>query len=195
MTEAEWQTCTDPERMWPIVRQRFSARKLRLFGVAFCGFLRNTPSFQNAVSFEPWAEQVADGIMNLDAARASIKSEWGEDHFFRGLLEDDSAIAGGVARILALNGQPNAYEKAQRLLHCVGGRPFRPVIVDHCWLTSTVVGLARSIYDERGFDRMPALADALEQAGCDSEEILSHCRQPGVHVRGCWVLDLILGKE
>jgi len=58
-----------------------------------------------------------------------------------------------------------------------------------------VVKLAESIYDERAFDRMPILADALEEAGCANADILAHCRQPGEHVRGCWAVDLILGKE
>ncbi len=70
------------------------------------------------------------------------------------------------------------------------GNPFRPVALDPRWLTSTVLDLARTIYDERVYERMPILADALMDAGCDSEEILSHCRSGGPHVRGCWVVDL-----
>ena len=58
-----------------------------------------------------------------------------------------------------------------------------------------MVKLAQVIYDEHAFDRMPELADALEDAGCTNAEILAHCRQPGPHVRGCWALDLVLGKE
>jgi hypothetical protein len=55
--------------------------------------------------------------------------------------------------------------------------------------------MAQANYDERAFDRMPILAGALEEAGCTSQDILGHCRQPGEHVRGCWVVDLLLGKE
>ena len=58
-----------------------------------------------------------------------------------------------------------------------------------------MVKLARSIYEERAFDRLPVLADALEDAGCTDAIILGHCRGPGVHVRGSWVIDLLLGKE
>jgi hypothetical protein len=54
--------------------------------------------------------------------------------------------------------------------------------------------LAEAIYEERAFDRMPILADALEEAGCADADVLRHCRDPGPHVRGCWVLDLILDK-
>jgi hypothetical protein len=56
--------------------------------------------------------------------------------------------------------------------------------------------LANGIYAERAFDRMPILADALQDAGCDSEALLSHLRDAdATHVRGCWALDLVLGKE
>jgi hypothetical protein len=76
--------------------------------------------------------------------------------------------------------------------------PFRPVTIDPTWLAwndGTVVKLAQAIYDERVFDRMPILADALEEVGCQHPDILGHCRQPGEHVRGCWPVDLILGKS
>ena len=80
-------------------------------------------------------------------------------------------------------------------LHDIFGNPFRPVTVDPAWLTLTVTSLAQAIYDERAFDRLPILADALEDAGCDHADILNHCRQPRVHVRGCWCVDLLLGKQ
>jgi hypothetical protein len=83
------------------------------------------------------------------------------------------------------------------LFRCVFGNPYRPVSVETSWLKwndGTVPMLARTIYDERAFDRLPILADALQDAGCDNADILSHCRGPGPHVRGCWVLDLMLGK-
>lgn len=64
------------------------------------------------------------------------------------------------------------------------------------WRTDTAVALARQMYDSRDFGAMPILADALQDAGCDGEDILSHCRDPKqVHVRGCWVVELVLGKE
>ncbi len=74
------------------------------------------------------------------------------------------------------------------------GNPFRPVSRDPQWLTSDVVQLARGIYDERAFDRMPILADALQDAGCDNDDVLNHCRADTIHARGGWVVDLVLGK-
>jgi hypothetical protein len=77
----------------------------------------------------------------------------------------------------------------------VFGNPFRPVEADPSWLTSDVLALARGIYEEKAFDRMPILADALQDAGCANEDVLTHCRDTTVrHVRGCWVVDLVLGK-
>jgi len=76
------------------------------------------------------------------------------------------------------------------------GNPFRPVAFDAAWRTDTVLSLARHMYESRDFSAMPILADALQDAGCDHDDILNHCRDAnGVHVRGCWVVDLVLGKE
>ena len=81
------------------------------------------------------------------------------------------------------------------LLRDIFGNPFRPVVADPRWLTETAVGIARGIYDDRAFERLPILADALQDAGCENADLLTHCREPGTHVRGCWVVDLVLGKE
>jgi hypothetical protein len=68
------------------------------------------------------------------------------------------------------------------------------VAFDPRWRSSDVLGLAQAAYDNRAFDRLPLLADAVMDAGCGDEAILGHCRGPGPHVRGCWVVDLVLGK-
>ncbi len=85
------------------------------------------------------------------------------------------------------------------LLRCIIGNPFRhspplpPAVL--AWNDGTVRRIAVGIYEERAFDRLPILADALLDAGCDNEELLAHCRSDGPHVRGCWAVDLILGKS
>jgi hypothetical protein len=81
------------------------------------------------------------------------------------------------------------------LLRDILGNPFRPVTVSPAGLHPSVTTLARSIYEERAFDRLPILGDALEEAGCANQDLLAHCRHPGEHVRGCWAIDLLLGKE
>jgi hypothetical protein len=82
------------------------------------------------------------------------------------------------------------------LMHEVIGNPFWPVVFSSKWRTSTAVAIAQGMYESRDFGAMPILADALQDAGCDSDDVLDHCRDPErVHVRGCWVVDLVLGKE
>lgn len=80
-------------------------------------------------------------------------------------------------------------------LRCILGNPFRPITFDDSWRSETAVALASAIYDERAFDRLPILADALQEAGCDHPDVLEHCRGMGPHARGCWVVDGVLGKS
>lgn len=81
------------------------------------------------------------------------------------------------------------------LLRDIAGSPFRPPQFSPSWRTSTVVALAAQMYETRDFSTMPILGDALQDAACDNDEVLNHCRAQSVHVRGCWVVDLVLGKE
>jgi hypothetical protein len=80
------------------------------------------------------------------------------------------------------------------LVRCIFGNPFRPVAFNPAWRTDTAIALARQMYDSRDFGAMPILADALQDAGCEDEQVLSHCRDAGPHARGCWVVDGVLGK-
>ena len=82
-----------------------------------------------------------------------------------------------------------------RVFHDVFGNPFRPVEFDARWRSADAVGLARGIYDGGAFDRLPLLADALMDAGCADDQVIGHCRGDGPHVRGCWVVDLVLGQQ
>jgi hypothetical protein len=88
-------------------------------------------------------------------------------------------------------------EQASLLRDLFGPLPFGPISRNPLWFAwnnRTVPKIAQTIYDDRAFDRMPILADALEEAGCGHTDILNHCRSDGPHVRGCWVVDLVLGK-
>ena len=99
----------------------------------------------------------------------------------------------------AMAGKQIAEKRVQtNLLRDIFGNLFHSTALDPSWLTwngGKISNIAKAIFEKRAFDRLPFLADALQEAGCDNEDILNHCRQPGVHVRGCWVVDLLLGKE
>jgi hypothetical protein len=93
-------------------------------------------------------------------------------------------------------GSPERERGAQSAaIRDIFGNPFRHPPFELAWRTSTVVSLARGVYEERAFDRFPLLMDALMDAGCSNDEVLEHCRGPNNHVRGCWLIDLLLAKE
>ncbi len=88
-----------------------------------------------------------------------------------------------------------AFLESAPLIYDSFGNPFRPVACSPSLRTDTTMSLARGLYESREFRAMPILADALQDAGCDNDEILNHCRDANAtHVRGCWVLDLVLEK-
>jgi hypothetical protein len=141
---------------------------------------------RNAAAAVPVGWAIGDRMLYAYAAaetaldRASFNSQ-----YHRGLL--------GQSGVGAMN------DAGPRLLRDIfGPLPFRAIALDPAWLTwnhATVHAIAGRIYDERTFHDLPILADALEDAGCTDPDILAHCRQGGEHVRGCWVVDLILGKS
>ncbi len=89
-----------------------------------------------------------------------------------------------------------AEEAAQcDLLREIFGNPFQPIAVDPKWQSDAVRAVARAAYEVQAFDCLPILADALQDAGCEEEQVLGHCHSPGLHVRGCWLLDLLLGLK
>jgi hypothetical protein len=105
--------------------------------------------------------------------------------------DDPDDVLGGRRR----GACPSEEREQCRLLRCIFGNPFRRAAIGAGWRTATVLALARSIYADRAFDQLPILADALEDTGCTDADLLGHLRGPGPHVRGCWALDLLLGKE
>jgi hypothetical protein len=153
------------------------------------------------------AERVADGTF-IAAARDRARRE------AQRAVEDwvaqqdyERAAAARLARV-CLEGTgaiARAFATESRgcgVLRDVFGNPFRPVAFPGHWRTPAAVAIAWGMYESRDFAALPALADALQAAGCDpedvlapgSEDILGHCRWPGPHVRGCWVVDLVLGR-
>jgi hypothetical protein len=157
------------------------------------------------------AERFADGQLGaqeLALARAlAAESPWGPAA--RAATRAAWAAAWKAAREAAAEAvraveweggaKAGAAERAAQcaLLRDLVGVPGRRVAVDPAWLwwdSGAALRLARSVYDERRFGELPALADALAAAGCADAAILAHCREPAEHARGCWVLDALLGK-
>ena len=140
--------------------------------------------FEDAIQPSPERNSLA-----IDVARAASYASC-PSLSFEVLKEAIEAI-----QQVATSGQRAEQQFQSMLLRDIFGNPFRPATLDPAWLTSTVVALAEGIYQERAFDRMPILADAIQDAGCDNADILSHCRSESTPVRGCWVIDLRTGRK
>lgn len=221
MTESEWMACSDPTSMLDSLRGKASDRKLRLFACACCRLQWHLLADGRSRRAVEIAEGYADGLVtelereNVAAEALSAASEAAVAR--AGASERDTAALTAYAATAAWYTVYYQANSAARttcdaeavdwyaanqigmphpdLIREVCGNPFRPVRLDPAWLSSDVMALARTIYEERAFDRMPELADALEEAGCHDADTLGHCRQAGPHVRGCWVVDAILGRE
>lgn len=221
MTEAEWLASADPGPLLHWVRGKVSDRKLRLFAVACCrsaDLERIDTAAGRAVEA---AERFADDRVT-ESRLAEVHREYqphrsrdasdlwqfsrGSELAAREVSQPDAwAAAWDVAwsaRVVARDGSPGRHWDDERrtqavLLREILGNPFRPSSVDPAmlmWNGGTVPNLARTIYDDRSFDRLPVLADALEDAGRTDAELVAHVRGRGPHVRGCWGLDLLTGR-
>jgi hypothetical protein len=187
MTEAEWLACTDPQQMLEFLqlRRKASDRKLRLLAVA-CWYRYENLKY----SVSSWVATEAS-----EQRAETLKGVSAREHK-RTRQELKFAVSFIGERSLKARREERAAQAS--LLRCIFGNPFRPSASDPSWLAwrdGTIPKLAQPIYEERAFDRLPILADALEDAGCDNKDLLNHCRSGGEHVRGCWVVDLLLGKE
>ena len=172
-------------RMLAVVRNRGSNRRFRLLACAeMRRFAWINPAMAQALVL---AERLADG--NATAAEVS---EIGRRIAHEPLNPLATPAIGFVASALRSGDQ---IQRFPPLFRDIFGNPFRPVAFSPEWRTDTAVALARQMYDARDFSAMPILADALQDAGCDNEDIFNHCQGAGPHVRGCWVVDLVLGKE
>jgi hypothetical protein len=213
MTEAEWLACADPHPMVQIVKGKASDRKLRLFACACLKTIRHLITNAGRRNIIETGERWADGLVTDSEARATLAASpydssaaWesgdnaNEQAANRTAGSALFANAGDAAETVAWNVPKFGSRSVQTrcypsLLRDIIGNPFRPVMIDTAWQTNNAVGLAQAIYDEEAFERMPILGDALEDAGCTNADILEHCRSGGEHVRGCWVVDLVLGRE
>ncbi len=217
MTEVEWLVAMDPTAMLWFLGDRASERPLRLFECACIRRVWHELTDERSRLAVDVAEEYADGLVtdeNLENIAAAASNAWPkneeqfepDNHLLISAAAYNVAIPmgwwGGAPAFMPPSSivqnaapDPATERTAQASLLRDIFNPFCPATVDHSWLTSSVVALAERIYQERAFDRMPILADALQEAGCDNADILTHCRGDGPHVKGCWVVDLILGKQ
>jgi hypothetical protein len=213
MTEAEWLGCADPQAMLEELRGKASDRKLRLFAVACCRRVWHRLTDERSRRAVDFAKGFADGQVTDDAlleaeraASLALADLAGEDaRMFAVGVTMAAARQIPLHRLVIFATEPSGgtseltdSPKCLLLRDIFGPLPFHTVAPDPRWLTwnhGTIPAIARRIYDERAFHDLPILADALEDAGCVNADILNHCRSDGPHVRGCWVVDLLLGKE
>jgi hypothetical protein len=219
-TEADWIACPYPFKMLDFVQRyrKASDRKLRLL-VCSCHLL-----FPDIVADSrrkraiEIGEQYADGLVDRGGLEAALREAaqsvpvdlitgpaaysyyellWPDQPPITAALRSMRDLIRAVDLDYARREQVASYLTS--LLHELFGPVlFRRVMVDPAWLTwrcGIVRELAAASYQERSFDRLPVLADALEEAGCTDADLLGHLRGSGPHVRGCWALDLLLGKE
>ena len=222
MTEQEWNEAASPQAIVPLVAGH-SVRKRRLWAIACLrrllphwnglgNFYSEALGVGEAYADDPsrQPELLALG-RRVTAERREIAS-WHHDEFpfhFSCICEGLSLAL--QPKILSMNKFAVAISDATHsihdradwahedrayvdLAHCVFGEPHRPVAFDPRWRTEAAVSLASVFYAQRDAACLPILADALEEASCDMAALLLHLRGPGPHARGCWPVDLVLGK-
>ena len=224
MTASQWRRCADAPPMLAVLDGLASGRKLRLFAAACARRAAHVfPDDRIRLALdaaERWADGAigtadwADAEARVRAARGAIdpladSRRW--DAATAAVIavshaskpEDEVRLAANASAaaeraVRPAGASPVGPESAThaRLIREIFGDPVRPVKFSPAWRTSTAVALAAQMYASGDFSAMPILADALQDADCDCETVLKHCRDAAAtHVRGCWVVDLVLGKE
>lgn len=224
MKRKEWLTENDPEAMVRYLQEKGqSDRKLRLFMVACCDQIQDYygSTLADPQSYIRVAEAYADGQTSgeeLEKAYSWTGEMSGWDcPLFAISCACHADVAQGLDEILPFvlwpdlgwnemnwRGPPPQEESSVHgeqkvaiatLLREMFRGPRAPVLRPKPWRTDSVLGIAQTIYQKKQFEDMPVLGDALEDAGCDQEEALSHCREGDHHARGCWLLDLLLDRR
>jgi hypothetical protein len=207
-TGDEWLACTDPGLMLDCARGKGSERKFRLFAVACCRRVWDLLGDDRSRHRVQTAEQYVDGQVTEhaleDAAGGGSGGSGGPTEAAYWCCAEDFFFGGKLVAYQARRSDKNRQREwswKAALLRDLFGNPFHPVTLDPIWQTPTVLSLARAAYEERSLPsgeldhaRLTVLADALEEAGCTEQSLLDHLRSPGPHVRGCFALDLVLGR-
>jgi hypothetical protein len=201
----------DPAQLLELVAATASARKLRLFACAYCRrVIHLLPSSRGLEAIEA-AEKFADARLSADDLRYARNAAWLSRDDAREQEHDMAAVAAtkvaelelrpqavvhAVAAALVEGFADDARERGEqfRLMHCIfGPTPEHSVDFHPGQLPPDVLALAHRIYDTKAFDALPELAEPLQQAGAGAAS--AHCKEPGPHARGCWVIDGLLGRS
>jgi len=223
LNEKDWLSCLDEDDMVQFLKERFHStrrkyaqRKARLFVVACCRQVWPLIKDERARRAVEVLEMYADGQATpQELLEAELEAAQVDKGFVMALgtvrhvstrsscqigmrskrplpVWYNAWLATNIPVVVAGN---KAHCDQTTLLRDIFGIPFNAVAIERACQTAEIVNLARTIYEKRNFTKLPALAKALRDAGCSDKTILSHCRTEGPHVRGCWVVDLILAKR
>jgi hypothetical protein len=206
MTEAQWLGCDDPQLMWWFLTPKPGGRKQLLFAAACCRRIWDLFPDDDCRRAVDVAERLADGQATQEEMSDAVRDlqhrafgRMGRGNPDRAVAaaatvgsESDAITPAGFAR--EASRRPDEAAAQAALLRDIVGNPFRTVEVQPSRLTPAVRQTAAAIYGDAAFERMPELARVLENTACTNADVLDHCRAPGPHVRGCWVLDLIRAK-
>jgi hypothetical protein len=207
MTEAEWENADEPQTLLAFLGSSANyARKLRLFAAA-CSRRAWDEIDELGRAAVLVAESFADGLLGpveLRAARLACKGAGSQAAWYAAAT--NPAVA---ARNAARSAQSRATsEKAELLAQAdlvrdiFGPLPFRAVLLDaFTKYDGATVRSAQAIYEERSDDgtldhsRLRELAQTLKVTGSANADLVAHCHRAGPHVRGCWVIDLLLTRD
>lgn len=197
MTEAEWLNRDDPyPRQLLIVQEHASVRKLRLIATVLVRHLQPRPEHEDAKRCDDIIEACADRPMPWEQVEPQLCARPGNWRFAHILGANDlNRVVMELRKLVAFYRYDPPRYPLDVILEVIGN-PFSPVSFFPSWRTDTALSFARQMYESRDFGAMPILADALQDAGCENEDVLNHCRNHNaIHTRGCWVVDALLGRE
>ena len=224
MTESDWLECANPERMLDFLGADATSRKVSLFVAAACrdewarrGVERVSKALDVLERYFDLqvveADKLIQAFLGFHGSCTRVHTSHQRDQvddpypFSHVLSVPETRFSGEVTYLRAIHavqelrrGIPDARIARSRqaeLMREVFGNPFRPVAIDESclvWNGAAVSNIAQSVYTSSDFEGLSILADALEEAGCTDAGVIQHCRTPGLHVRGCWVIDAVLGN-
>ncbi len=184
------------QRLLRALPLKASVRKLRLLAAVLVRLAQEHPNNASVKRFDDVIEACADAprVWSEDFI-SELGTRPGDGWRFVHTLRNDrpSQLVKEIRKLFAFY-QDIPVEAGLSYILDILGAEFDPVPFVPTWRTEAAVGLAAGMYGSRDFTLMPVLADALEDAGCTQPDVLAHCRGPGPHVRGCWVVDLVLDK-